>query len=234
MHSCSGNNNEIACGCILNMCEVCNTSKSIKKCDLHKPSNCDSKQYFLDELRGVFNDIPQHLKICGELEAALKTFNFTIPKGDVEFTVALEIGAGIGNFAPLFMSRGYRYEALEPDYWASKYIRGAYCCAVHNIIFERFTEDLRWDAIIASHVLEHFDDAPGMLMKMFRILKDEGYFYLVIPDDSDLGNPDHKWFFSEPSICYWLEEVGFQNLNITSRQVVTWEKFIYIVAQKKL
>ena len=81
-------------------------------------------------------------------------------------------------------------------------------------------------------MLEHFDDAPKMLQKMYTTLKPGGYLYLLIPDDSDLGNPDHFWFFKESTIVQWFQEVGFVGIKSISEQVVIYEKFIYVVGRK--
>jgi ubiquinone/menaquinone biosynthesis C-methylase UbiE len=81
---------------------------------------------------------------------------------------------------------------------------------------------------MAAHVLEHFDDAPGMLEKMYRMLGKGGSLYLIIPDDTDLGNQDHKWFFTEGGIKMWLDEIGFKDVLFNSKQIVPHEKFFYI------
>ena len=232
IHTCKGQQEFFSCGCELERCDICKAAKSIKKCGLHQPKEHNSQYYYLDDLHGYSQGIPRHTKICAEFEMALKEMKFYIPVHKPTEARVLDIGAGIGANAPMFMQRGYRYEALEIDSWACKYIKGAYSPHTHNVKFEDFTDVYNWDAIVASHVLEHFADARAMLKKMFDMLKPGGHVYIIIPDDTDLGNPDHLWFFKESSIRQWFEEVGFEDIKTIQKQIVVFEDFIYIVARK--
>lgn len=232
MHECITEIQKARCGCTVARCSVCGAAQSVSKCDLHKPKEHDSRSYYLTDLHGQSQGIPRHTKVCAELEVALGDMKLNVPMRSPATDRVLEVGAGIGIYAPLFMQRGYAYEAVEADPWACRYIQGAYGPCVHNIKFEDFTEEYVWSAIMAAHVLEHFDDAKAMLEKMFRILKPRGRLYLIIPDDRDLGNPDHKWFFTEKAIRQWMEETGFIEVATCQKQVVIWEDFIYAVGVK--
>jgi SAM-dependent methyltransferase len=232
MHQCKGKIETISCGCQVERCYTCEGARSLRKCTLHKPHEHNSQYYYLEDLHGQSQGIPHHTKTCAEFELVLEEIGFKIPIGKPEESTILDIGAGIGIYAPMFLRRGYRYEALELDPWACKYIKGAYTPYTHNTAYENLSETLKWDNIIAGHVLEHFKDAPAMLRKMFRTLNPGGYLYLLIPDDTDLGNPDHLWFFKEATIRQWLFEVGFTDIHYRSKKVVIYENFIYCVARK--
>ena len=231
IHECQFHQEYAVCGCEIGRCSICGAAKSHKKCGLHQPKEHNNQHYYLDDLHGYSQGIPRHTKVCAEFELALKEMNVEIPIVRPDEAKVLDIGAGIGNNAPMFMQRGYRYEALELDSWACKYIKGAYTPHTHNVKYEDFIIG-EWDAIIASHVLEHFADARAMLQKMYNDLKPGGNIYIIIPDDTDLGNPDHLWFFKQSSIRQWFDEVGFVDVKSIKKKVVVYEDFIYIVARK--
>lgn len=221
---------EVECGCQLVRCGICGVGLSQQKCPLHKPKKHDSQFYYQQELHGSREGIPRHTKVAAELELALQDMDFGIPWGDA--APAIDIGAGIGIYAPLLMSKGYRYEALELDRWACHYIKGAYSPHTHNIKFCQLKEAYSWQLILAAHVLEHLKESDRSLEKMFRILRPGGLLYIIIPDDSDIGNPDHLWFFKEETMRQWMEECGFVDIRATQKQIVVWEKFMYFVGRK--
>ena len=221
---------QATCGCELERCSVCQCSRSKLKCRLHQPAAHNSEFYYLQELHGLTNNIPRHTKVCAELREAFLEMGYE--PGNGYGKVALDIGAGIGIYAPLLMGLGYRYEALELDPWACKYIKGAYSPHTHNLRYEDLSEEWSWDTIMAAHVLEHLADAPAALEKMYRTLRPGGELYLIVPDDEDLGNPDHLWFFKPETIDSWFREVGFSDVRMVVKQVVMWEKFIYLVGRK--
>jgi predicted SAM-dependent methyltransferase len=100
-------------------------------------------------------------------------------------------------------------------------------------MFEKFNEQSPYDVIVLAHGLEHFENAPVMLEKVFCLLKESGILCLLVPDDADLGNPDHRWFFTEASIRRWVEEAGFVNVKALTKRVVPWENFIYLFAERR-
>jgi len=177
--------------------------------------------------------IPRHMHIVAEYQTALINMGVDVPRGEFPARV-LDIGCGIGYFAPFFLGLGYQYEGIEMDTWASRYVRSAYMVTTHNCAFEDFDGARQWDAIVASHVVEHFQDAPRQLARILEMLKPGGRFYGIIPEGSDLGNPDHEWFFPEGAIERWLDELGFVEIRTYCANVVPYERFIYLAAEKPL
>lgn len=191
IHECETEPLSLHCDCRLERCTICHVAHSLTKCDLHQPKEHDGQEYYLHELSGQIHNIPRHRVIAAEFEAALMEMGVEIPGGSPATHTALDIGAGIGTYAPWLLRKGYHYEACEIDTWAGKYIEGAYGGPVHRMRFEDLPERDQYDVIIASHCLEHFEDAKAMLAKMTRLLKPSGLLLLLVPDDTDLCNPDH-------------------------------------------
>jgi 2-polyprenyl-3-methyl-5-hydroxy-6-metoxy-1,4-benzoquinol methylase len=198
---------------------------------LHEPEKHNSALYYLHELRGQIDLIPRHVVIAAEMQTAMKDLEVELAWASPQHNRALDICAGIGIYAPLLLRRGYHYEAVEMDIWASRYIEGAYGGPVHRCRFEDF-EGSPYDVIVMAHGLEHCDDAPMMLEKCFQLLKEGGLFCLLIPDNTDLANPDHQWFFTEAAVQRWVEEVGFSEVKTITKRVVPWENFIYLFASR--
>ena len=232
MHECKGEMLKIECGCVVEQCKICGVSKSVEKCEVHKPIEHDSRTHYCEDMRGCPSGLPRHAVMCGELLDALWLMGMDIVERKDKKSI-LDIGAGIGLYAPLFIGRGYRYTALELNSWACEYIQGAYRCMVLHTSFEKYSsESNRWGTLTAAHVLEHLTDAPKMLEKMFRILQPRGILYMVVPEDTDLGNPDHKWFFNKRGIVKWFEEIGFKEIKVVVKKVIDRENFIYITGVK--
>ncbi len=225
---------EQPCGCVVARCTNCGIYFSQHKCEFHHPVNgvVDAKEYYFDRMECIKNGIPQHNKISKELLTVLGELGVQIPEGHGLSTV-LDIGAGIGIYAPLFMGYNYNYVACENDPFARAYIEGAYGAVVPEEPFEssRYVGDT-FNAIVAAHVLEHLKDPKSMLIKMRNYLTIRGRLYLIVPDSTDLCNPDHLTFFNETGLVKVLEELGFVNIKSAQKQIVEREKFIYVVAEK--
>lgn len=221
------------CGCGLLQCSICGVYFSHNKCDFHKPvqANIPPEEYYLQRLGTITDGLPRHKYICDELLTALSDMGVSIPEG--LYRNVLDIGAGLGVYAPLFMNKHYSYTACENDSWACNYIKGAYDANVVNESFESFEASKgSFSAIVASHVLEHFKDPKSMLIKMYEYLTIEGRLYLVVPDSSDLCNPDHLTFFNEKGLAKWVEECGFKNVKSIQKKIVEREDYIFLVAEK--
>lgn len=50
-------------------------------------------------------------------------------------------------------------------------------------------------AVIANHSLEHFDDLPGTIAEIARILRPDGCLYIAVPDASTLTDRLYRWLF---------------------------------------
>lgn len=103
------------------------------------------------------------------------------------------------------------------------------CCHI-----DKFETTQRYDVVLAAHVLEHVPDASSTLAKFNQVLLPGGALYLVIPDDQDLMNQDHNWFFTVASLVTMLAEYGFVVERCSTEKIVPQEDFIYCLARKPL
>lgn len=216
------------CGCE-NITDPCGVLRNVSKCQAHAlMSGGGGASYYLEQLGCVVNGIPQHRLFTKQITEALGSVGVTIPQS--HGGRVLEIGAGMGMYAPLFQSLGYRYEGIEPDPFAAEWTASTFCVPVFSGTFEEYRSTEPFDAIIAAHVIEHLKDAPAGIARMFDMLKPGGALYIVVPDDTDLMNPDHLWFFNEGTLRTILERTGFWRVRMASRKVIARENFIYCAA----
>lgn len=102
----------------------------------------------------------------------------------------LEIGAGIGEHL--------KYENLNTQAYHCLEYRPLFCEQLKKLIPESqvscgdIQQRQKWesgyfDRIIAIHVLEHLPNLPAALEEISRLLKDDGYFDIVIPCEGGLS-----------------------------------------------
>lgn len=224
------------CGCTNEMIEIAPGVKvehSFTKCPGHVRESGKGGKAHYEEMNCVNKDgIPQHNNYIKDLHEAFPG-TLAVPwTNDLPgVRSCLEIGAGIGMYAPLVLQRGYTYTAVEPDPWAADWITGAFNSPVFRKGFEEYPS-VPHDLILAFHVLEHLRDARGAVERMFRLLRPKGRLTLVVPNDDDPVNPDHLWFFTEPSLRGLLGAVGFVDVVTKVRKVIEREHWIYCTCRK--
>jgi ADP-heptose:LPS heptosyltransferase/SAM-dependent methyltransferase len=108
------------------------------------------------------------------------------------------------------------------------------------------------DFVFSSHLLEHieFDKVVATLREWLRVLKNDGYLILYLPDETlypkieDLfedgplkgkqkGNPDHKWNVSYKLMIELMEKAGTWDLLDWQRRDQDDEYSLFFVFQKK-
>ena len=78
-----------------------------------------------------------------------------------------------------------------------------------------------FDVVHASHLVEHLNDPAGFMKEVFRILKDDGYFFLSTPNISGFQARlyrsrwrsaifDHLYLFSRRTLIKMLKNTGFK------------------------
>ncbi len=208
MHVCSGDIEVAGCGCLIERCRVCGAGRSIAKCAAHQPHPHDPVQHYLVDMNGHEAGVPMNMRVCKEAVDALFPMR-KVRRGGL----MLDVAAGTGKYVPLATNNALEYHALEVDPGAAGYLSSAYGALVYNTTSEDavLTEG-RYVLIVASHCLEHFRDAKAALQKIVGWLAVGGSLVIVVPDDRDLGNPDHLWFFRRDSMLMWLDEVGVKSV----------------------
>ena len=139
----------------------------------------------------------------------------------------LDIGCGSGAF-PAFMSeRGWRVKAVEPDEEARRFAIKHYGLDVYGEEALGNFEQGSFDVITLWHVLEHVYDLNGRMEEIKRLLHDDSYLILALPNPEspdalyyreywaawDL--PRHLYHFSPFSIKKLAQQHGFEVINIS-------------------
>lgn len=228
--SVDGNRISYVCGCV-NEVHDSGALRCVSKCPDHArerlPVETLGRTYF-EAIGVIVEGVPQCRHYLGELREALGNF----PSG-FDHELALEIGPGCSMYAPGILASEYRYEAVEPCPWAAAWTSSTFDARVYVQRFEEFEgRHGVYDLIIASHSLEHMDDAPGMIRKCASLLSRFGELWIVIPDDSDPLNPDHTWYFNEASLRRCLADAGLAVEGFAIRKYIEREQFIYVKAYK--
>lgn len=138
----------------------------------------------------------------------------------------LEIGCGFG-FNLDFMNQNnknlhLKLEGLEISREASENVEKAFGIPCYNSTIEEFKPEKKYDAIIMSHVLEHFEDPSGVLDKVWSLLNDGCILWVEVPNilypnpTKSLNNwlaKEHISYFSPDKLKYLLILNGFKIIN---------------------
>ncbi len=97
-----------------------------------------------------------------------------------------------------------------------------------------------FDWVFSSHMLEHCENYPQVMNEMFRVIKNDGYLMLYLPDEDeypkigeDGANPDHKWNVNYDRVVDAMKKVGGWNLIEFQKRNETNEYSLYFVFQKQ-
>lgn len=138
--------------------------------------------------------------------------------------LVLDVGAAYGSGTSVFLERGFRAEALEPEQDRADYIKHTYNIQTYQDTIEDFsTTPEKYDLILFSHCLEHITDPLDCLQKLKSYLKNDGFLYIEIPiawkiiDWQDAFFMAHKHNFIEKNMITLLSKMG---LNIVDRFLI--------------
>lgn len=222
------------CGCINTVDETYGIVRCVSKCSAHvawlrnHPSS--GEVYYrhlavLDDQGAVKSD-----HYIAELVDAIGPF----PVADPALPLAVEVGCGVSPYAAWLQSLGYTYTGIELDSWAAAKTQQLYQATVYNQCFTTFSyQPGSYGLILMAHCLEHMAEAPEAADKAYDMLGKGGYLAIIVPDDSDLTNPDHWWFFTPVTLPKLLIHTGFTVRCCSVRKRVAHENFIYCLAVKE-
>ena len=145
-----------------------------------------------------------------------------VPKRNSELTL-LDVGCGRGDFLMRSQYCGYLASGIDFDpetiNIANKRGLSAKVCEIQDL-----PEDVKYDVIILSHVIEHVKDPLAMLREIHLRLKVGGYFYIATPNYNSAGRktfgkywrgcdvPRHFHFFNMEKLEFILKDVGFSRV----------------------
>jgi len=169
------------------------------------------------------------------IQSRMRLLRQHIPRGRV-----LEIGSGEGFFLQKAIDEGFEAIGIEPS---NSYAEVSRCLVsqakVHRTYFEYYESKERSNAICSFFVLEHMLDATEFLNKCYRLLAEDGWLYLEIPDVelypsqlNDMIWHEHAYHFTRAAIRKLLAKTGFMVTDIHSPGP-SYQFGMAIFAQKK-
>jgi SAM-dependent methyltransferase len=220
-----------ACGCTVAATPPSGVLRSVSKCRSHRagardPAGLGAAYY---ATCGLIDGEGRRLRTAhvAELTEALGPFPAR------EGGAALEVGCGVSPYVEAIRGAGYDYHAVEPCGWAADWMEERYGWCVIRARFEAMPGGPPgFDLILAAHSLEHMPDAPGAIQKCAGLLRPGGELWVVVPDDSDLFNADHLYYFTPETLAGCVAGAGLTVEALEVRRYVAHERFIYAKASK--
>lgn len=135
----------------------------------------------------------------------------------------LDIGCGNGDFLLTMKRQGYEAWGVEQNPLAGNFCDAA---LAGKILFKDIEKcnfpSGSFDIITSFHSLEHIYDLNLLLTEARRILKDDGIFYVCVPNMDfyeaklfgryyyNLDVPRHLYFFTQKTLTAFLNKNGFK------------------------
>jgi len=102
-------------------------------------------------------------------------------------TKVLELGFGDGVVTKSLVSSGSNLTLLEGSKLLFDKAQELYPhISCKYTLFEDFKPNIKYDLILASHVLEHLDNPAELLKTMYKWLSDNGLLIIVVPNKNSL------------------------------------------------
>jgi SAM-dependent methyltransferase len=133
----------------------------------------------------------------------------------------LDIGSGTGYFPAFMQKKGWRVQGIEISEQARNFSISKFGLQVFPPEEIDSLDQGVFNCITLWHVMEHFDDPPLWFTKIGRLLKDDGYCIIAVPnvassDASWFGKswaawdvPRHLWHFDPDSFSDMASRNGF-------------------------
>lgn len=142
--------------------------------------------------------------------------------GEGNFSL-LDIGCGTGWTTNMWLNSGFEATGLEPSELRAGLASERYNLKVLSVYLENLNTLETFDVVILRHLVEHFADPYGMLVKARSLLKPHGAVVIVVPNINCIGRyifgtkwtwgiPYHCNFFSPKTLCHLLHRAGFDIL----------------------
>ncbi|PKN00415.1 MAG: hypothetical protein CVU78_01315 [Elusimicrobia bacterium HGW-Elusimicrobia-2] len=227
-------------------CEICGENKSFvfgsAKCPdgtmdrvftIHKCANCGfvflSPMPSRDEMAAFYFDeyYGNNSGVSGNLSATIfSLFRFLRGKRIYRYKKTgriLDVGCGDGSFLNLMKLSRWEVAGVETAETGIKRCAQKKINAQHDINFP----DEYFDVITLWHSLEHIENPPGILKKLYRVLSKKGKLIISVPNIESmeyvlfkrswfhLDLPRHLRHFSPGTLKKLLLKAGFRTLRIS-------------------
>ena len=143
----------------------------------------------------------------------------------------LDIGAGVGTQSRLLKDEfGFHVIAVEQSTYGSKKCRENGLETLQENATNLSLDNETIDAVIAMDVLEHVQEDDKALSEIFRVLKDDGIFFITVPAFQFMWSKhdeavQHVRRYSKREITHKLQESGFLVTNIRY-----WNSIVFPIA----
>tara|TARA_B100001059_G_C17834209_1_gene586797 strand:- start:448 stop:1629 length:1182 start_codon:yes stop_codon:yes gene_type:complete len=136
----------------------------------------------------------------------------------------LDIGCGSGFFLYLLKQKGYYCEGVERSNMMCEMINKHYNIKCTNTSFEELEIQNTFDVVSIITVIEHLFDPKKCLLKIRKLIKDDGFLFIEIPDTQlprfDIL-PDYLAF---EHLHHWTIDTIKNLLNICGFEICSFEQ----------
>jgi SAM-dependent methyltransferase len=128
---------------------------------------------------------------------------------DYEFKTILDVGAGAGRHADIFLNSGKHVTAI--DYGGSDFLNKNSNINLEVIVgdYVNHAFNNQFDCIWCSHTLEHVLCPNVFLNKLFNDLRDGGILAITVPSEYHRVESGHLNVYSAGHLLYQLVRAGF-------------------------
>jgi SAM-dependent methyltransferase len=156
----------------------------------------------------------------------------------------LDIGCGTGYFAATMKKSGWEATGIEPNSKAREFAVSRFGLDVKDPVHLPELANGSLDFITMWHVLEHLHDPFNYSKEIRRLLKQDGYCIIALPNcsSSDAAHygrewaaydvPRHLWHFNPATVKLFWEKEGFKITGIKRLSLDVF--YISILSEKNL
>jgi len=154
----------------------------------------------------------------------------------------LDIGCATGQFLHEFKDRGWKCTGIEPDENARKFAQKKYDLKIFDPIEINNLKDHSFDVISMWHVLEHVSDLKSRMMDLQRLLKENGYLFIALPNFESwdakhygeywagLDVPRHLYHFNKKNVELLFKNYGFKIVDIKAMKFDSY--YVSLLSEK--
>jgi len=160
----------------------------------------------------------------------------------------LDIGAGMGVFLSAFQKRNakkWKAYGMEPDPMAAKHLRsiaGGRFKVTQSRLEDHEPGFRKYRLCTMNKILEHIKKPVGFLRKVNRLLDDDGFVYVELPDRLTIGSRPstdnilgalHHYLFGVKGMEVLLNRAGFEPFSIEREFEPSGKLSVYAFAVRK-
>jgi len=203
-----------------------------KKCGLVQRNPQLIKEEIVERYAGLYGDDYLSYELKNEdaflklqelalIDAGFEMLEKELISKNGEPPYALDIGCATGALLSRLQTKGWRVTGVEISP-SAKYARDTRSLDVRSVPLEEnnFPDNI-FDAVLASHLIEHLNDPKSFLHEIYRILKKNRHCFITTPNIRGFqarlfGSKwrsaifDHLYLFSDITLSKMLKNAGFK------------------------